>query len=142
MRECYYLLIRHYARLDSPSDKDFKQHFWAKLADLEKIVRIQSNLGAYNNQKWVLSDYLIGTYYDNLKQVDSAIYYLAPFSKAYQNDSAHSRTILSETYVTLAHNYEVSSTQSKKTVLLDSALFCFKMNLLNYANDKNVVGRY
>ena len=50
----------------------------------------------------------------------------------------HSRTTLSETYAALAYNYDLLVNRDKNTSLLDSALLCFKMNLLNYANDSDL----
>jgi CHAT domain-containing protein len=133
LQECHQLFTRHLGRLDSVSDKDFKPKFWQQLADLEQVIKNQKT------QKLGFPDYLKGVYYDNVNQADSALNYLSVFTKAYQNDSLHSRTTLAESYINMVYIYEDFAEKQKKPIYLDSALNCFKMNLLNYADDKDVL---
>ncbi len=132
LQECHQLFARHFARLDSMSNPNFKTDFWAELTDLEQVIR------NHGGQKMAFPNYLKGIYFDTLNQPDSALLHLTNFLKAYQQDSLHSRTILVEAYLTNMYIYEGYFNDKKQPKYLDLALNCFKMNLLNYADDKDL----
>ena len=132
LQELHQVWARHYARFDTLGILHYQELFWQQVSSLENTIKVQGG------QTLGFPNYLKGVFYDSRSKEDSALYYLLPFTMAYQKDSLHNRLILSDANVTLAYAYEFFSEQRKNPLLLDSALTCFKINLLNYADDKNL----
>lgn len=91
---------------------------WATYAkDTWQIARINQN---------------IGTYYEKMKDGDSALTYYNKALRLYQSKEGHKAKMgIQEVYVYMAHLWSLTSTPEKAKIYLDSAVLAYKESLEN-----------
>jgi CHAT domain-containing protein len=133
LQECYREEMRYCIKLMGMKEAGSEMRFVDRLQALERVIERQKT----DQYGWM--DYMRGVYFSSKtsKNLDSSLFYHKRFTQNYMRDTTHQRAGLANAYAALGIVYAGFARKTGQIHYLDSALECYKTNLLHYANVKN-----